>query len=373
MRRKHADPARCKYYYELKFSYTFETDDDKVFFAYCYPYTYSHLQSFLKTLNSAKSSFIRETVLVKSLSGADVPMLTVTSRLNTDLSEYNLIKLSEFDQESDMEAALPTNLRKKYIIITGRVHPGESNSSWMMQGFINFIVGKSRQAVELRRRFIFKIIPMINVDGVIAGNYRTSLSGNDLNRRYLQPSKKLHPEIFAIKNLLLDLVNGKYTSNWNQMKGIDAEAPTFLEESIHSLIDMHGHSRKKCVFIYGPQFSLSSDKYYRTRILPKLLGEETEMFRYHSSQFKYEHSKRKTARIVLSKECNITNCFTFEASFHGYFDSERNNYEFSQESYQQMGQHLGVSLYEQMLILEEEQRIKNCKLLLKKDQKKNAA
>lgn len=39
-------------------------------------------------------------------------------------------------------------------------------------------------AVELRKRIIFKIIPCINPDGVIAGNYRVSMSGNDLNRRY---------------------------------------------------------------------------------------------------------------------------------------------------------------------------------------------
>ena len=139
----------------------------------------------MKTLNAAKSPFIRETVLVKTLSGADVPLLTVTSRLNTDLSEYNLIKFNEFTSDGDIELAFPPNPRKKYVIITGRVHPGESNSSWMMQGFINFIIGNSREAIELRKRFIFKIIPMINVDGVIVGNYRTSMSGNDLNRRYL--------------------------------------------------------------------------------------------------------------------------------------------------------------------------------------------
>ena len=63
-----------------------------------------------------------------------------------------------------------------------RVHPGESNSSFMMQGFLNFIIGPSQQAKELRSKFIFKIIPMINPDGVIAGNYRTSLGGSDLNR-----------------------------------------------------------------------------------------------------------------------------------------------------------------------------------------------
>jgi hypothetical protein len=40
---------------------------------------------------------------------------------------------------------------------------------------------------------------MINPDGVIIGNYRCSLSGQDLNRQYLNPSSKMFPEIFAIK------------------------------------------------------------------------------------------------------------------------------------------------------------------------------
>jgi murein tripeptide amidase MpaA len=39
-------------------------------------------------------------------------------------------------------------------------------------------------AIELRKRIVFRIIPCTNPDGVIAGNYRVSMSGNDLNRRY---------------------------------------------------------------------------------------------------------------------------------------------------------------------------------------------
>jgi murein tripeptide amidase MpaA len=34
---------------------------------------------------------------------------------------------------------------------------------------------------------------MINVDGVINGNYRANFSGHDVNRQWLEPSKKLHP------------------------------------------------------------------------------------------------------------------------------------------------------------------------------------
>jgi hypothetical protein len=59
----------------------------------------------------------------------------------------------------------------------------------MMKGLIDFIAGNSREAEVLREKFVFKIIPMLNPDGVINGNYRCSLSGGDLNRRWKAPSK----------------------------------------------------------------------------------------------------------------------------------------------------------------------------------------
>ena len=73
----------------------------------------------------------------------------------------------------------------------------------MMEGFINFITSpKNETAIELRKRIVFKIIPCINPDGVMAGNYRVSMSGNDLNRRYLNPHVKLHPVVCAVKKLI---------------------------------------------------------------------------------------------------------------------------------------------------------------------------
>jgi murein tripeptide amidase MpaA len=36
---------------------------------------------------------------------------------------------------------------------------------------------------------------MLNPDGVINGNHRTSLAGCDLNRRWAAPNKALHPEV----------------------------------------------------------------------------------------------------------------------------------------------------------------------------------
>lgn len=42
---------------------------------------------------------------------------------------------------------------------------------------------------------------MINPDGVVAGNYRTSFSGRDLNRKFNEIGKFLYPEINGLVNL----------------------------------------------------------------------------------------------------------------------------------------------------------------------------
>jgi hypothetical protein len=49
---------------------------------------------------------------------------------------------------------------------------------------------------------VVQIVPMLNVDGVVSGNYRCSLAGVDLNRVWHEPSRKLHPTIFATKLMI---------------------------------------------------------------------------------------------------------------------------------------------------------------------------
>ena len=43
---------------------------------------------------------------------------------------------------------------------------------------------------------------MVNIEGVIVGNNRTSLSGNDLNRQFKDPDKYVHPEIYHFKTMV---------------------------------------------------------------------------------------------------------------------------------------------------------------------------
>jgi hypothetical protein len=40
---------------------------------------------------------------------------------------------------------------------------------------------------------------MLNVDGVIYGNFRCDIIGTDLNRNWKNPSKIIHPQLKEIK------------------------------------------------------------------------------------------------------------------------------------------------------------------------------
>jgi murein tripeptide amidase MpaA len=85
----------------------------------------------------------------------------------------DLITITSLDKDPRSEKALG----KKGVFISARVHPGESNSSWTMKGIIDYLTSASPEARVLRENFVFKIVPMLNPDGVINGNYRCSLVG----------------------------------------------------------------------------------------------------------------------------------------------------------------------------------------------------
>lgn len=91
------------------------------------------------------------------------------------------------------------------IVVLARSHPGESITSFVCQGFLEFLLGSHPIAGILRENFVFKIIPMMNPDGVFLGNNRCNLIGQDLNRVWNVATEFSHPTVFAVKNLLKEL------------------------------------------------------------------------------------------------------------------------------------------------------------------------
>lgn len=83
---------------------------------------------------------------------------------------------------TNLESSQDEIAERSAVIISSRVHPGESNASFIMEGIIDFLMSDHSDAVALRNLYVFKLVPMLNPDGVIVGNYRCSLGGHDLNR-----------------------------------------------------------------------------------------------------------------------------------------------------------------------------------------------
>ena len=51
-----------------------------------------------------------------------------------------MLTITDFSQSGNEER------KKKYIIMTGRVHPGESNASFIMHGIIKFLLSQDKVA-----------------------------------------------------------------------------------------------------------------------------------------------------------------------------------------------------------------------------------
>ncbi len=83
------------------------------------------------------------------------------------------------------------------------MHPGETHSSWLIHGLIRYLLSDNYKAQDLRKRVVFKIVPILNPDGVIAGNYRANLAGCDMNRNFgdREMSQRLNPETMIFKKI----------------------------------------------------------------------------------------------------------------------------------------------------------------------------
>lgn len=145
--------------FTLTFHHTFlEASTAVTYFAFCYPFPYAALQEQLAAIDKQKQALAKENVYFErqaishSLQGRRIELLTVSSMPQE--REKGKTALSE----------------KRVVIVSARVHPGETPSSFILNGFLQFLLEpNSQRAAALRRNFVFYFIPMLNPDGVAHG------------------------------------------------------------------------------------------------------------------------------------------------------------------------------------------------------------
>nr|XP_009938482.1 PREDICTED: cytosolic carboxypeptidase 3 [Opisthocomus hoazin] len=290
-------------YFSLTWTFQFPHDQDTCYFAHCYPYTYSNLQEYLGAISNdpVKSKFCKIHVLCHSLAGNTVYVLTITNPPKSG-----------------------KGTERKAVILTARVHPGETNSSWIMKGFLDYILSDTGEAQLLRDNFVFKVVPMLNPDGVIVGNHRCSLTGQDLNRKYRSNVKKLYPSVWYTRNMIRRVMG---------------------EDDVFLYCDIHGHNRKQNVFMYGCERKWQAKApYVHPRVFPLLLSKSCpDKFSFPDCRFRVRKSKEGTGRVVMWK-MGISNSYTLEASICGSKLGCRQSTHFDMKDLESIGQHFCYAL-----------------------------
>ncbi|XP_068019946.1 BEN domain-containing protein 5 isoform X3 [Melanerpes formicivorus] len=301
-------PSKNVYYYRcpdhkknyvMSFAFCFDREDDTYQFAYCYPYTYTRLQHYLDNLQRRNMDYFCRELLGLSVQKRRLDLLTITS---------------------------PENLRpgaeQKVVFITARVHPGETPSSFVCQGIIDFLVSQHPIAKVLRDHLVFKIAPMLNPDGVYLGNYRCSLMGFDLNRHWANPSPWAHPTLHGVKQLIIEMYNNP-------------------KINLEFYIDIHAHSTMMNGFMYGNIFE-DEERFQRQAVFPKLLCQNAEDFSYSSTSFNRDAVKAGTGRRFLGGLLNDTSyCYTLEVSFYSYMlGGLTSAVPYTEEAYMKLGRNV---------------------------------
>lgn len=178
------------------------------------------------------------------------------------------------------------------------MHPGEVASSHILNGFIKFLFSKCPETDSLLENFVFYIVPMVNPDGVIDGNFRTDSLGKNLNRFYTDPSPIDQPEIYCIKKFLLQMIKANY---------------------IEFCLDLHAHVNKQGAFVYGNSTN-SLKEQLAVCLFPKLLEYNCRFFDYEACNFSEKNmsskdkgdelSKEGASRVAIYKESGLVSCWT---------------------------------------------------------------
>ena len=152
------------------FSHAFVNDD--VWIAYAHPYPYDRSASFVDSIES--NSYVKVEELALSPEGRPIELLTIT------------------DPEKSNEL-------KKTVVIIGLQHAGEDAGAYMIEGLIQFLLSDVAEAILAREKFMYKIVIMMNPDGIYNGTSRYNINMEDLNNIWLNDSLA-QPEVTGVKN-----------------------------------------------------------------------------------------------------------------------------------------------------------------------------
>lgn len=324
----------------LRWAHSLSLGGGPTFFAFCIPFSYTrcqelvglvarefaaaepmvqskHTQRALQYLSTAIQEdwvpnagngvyFHRET-LATSLDGRCVDLLTVTAAQEPDDDEV----ANHYEvPPPELEDTLSCNPAQRFAcrpiaFISARVHPGETPAQFTFFGLLRFLISNDPRAKSLRANFVFKLVPMLNPDGVARGHFRTNSLGFDLNRCYASPQRSSHEGIWTVKQLLM---------NW-------AQAQRLL-----IYMDVHAHpSRQGCFLLMNRLEGIAHSWNMAFARLCKLNCPHFDLAQCDFDDLSSEAAEGRhgTGRAAIGLACGLRHAYTLECNFHTGKSAER--------------------------------------------------
>jgi zinc carboxypeptidase len=161
----------CREFDAHHFTVTVPEAADEVFLAFSFPYQLADIEAFIACYRNHLD--LQVSVLATTRAGQRVPLLVI----------------------GDPQSA------ERNVLFTSRHHACESVGDFVLEGVLDFVL--STEGDALRRTTAFSIVPMVDLDGVEAGDQGKFRVPHDHNRDYIEES--IYPATTAIKLLVDDL------------------------------------------------------------------------------------------------------------------------------------------------------------------------
>ena len=268
----------------LSIVYTFERKEAH-WFSYSYPFGYTMQQHLLDALERKKLPYVKRELLCRTLQNRRCDVLTIGEDVNVNLNDGDNAR-DETEAAGEAQGDAPRSPSEKpaesppthrsVVMITCRVHPGETPCSHTLRGFIDFVTGDSAMAVKLRKRVTFVLVPMLNPDGCALGNYRTDSTGVDLNRAWRNADNETKGDWVGTGTFAEHKAAEQKTARFPTLRHAMALARKYASSATHSLefyIDIHAHSTSKSSFFFvnDPHDDEDVGAWERVAALPKLM------------------------------------------------------------------------------------------------------
>ncbi len=73
---------------------------------------------------------------------------------------------------------------KKAVLVLARESSWTANASYLLEGLVTRLLGSSYLSQLLKEMFVFYVVPMLNVEGVVLGNSHANVSGQYVHANY---------------------------------------------------------------------------------------------------------------------------------------------------------------------------------------------